>query len=252
MNLLQGAPSRPFRRWLCLLPMALLLGSSLGLQAAPQAPSEPSSALMRWWRSLARHQVQVQTDDQGTLITESGWGGRDRTYQIAKDAKGQTHESYRERGQVKPVDEAVRHWAEAMIREAQQVPTIQPLPPLPPVSSVPPAPPVPHAFAPGEAGQEALRSVQNDARLIAMVGTPITMDANAKGSLKTWAQGEPHGLHLFSPTGGAKANLTLFVYGPKGGALLHVEGERTGTEWTFSKLEAQSSQGGPVLNLLSK
>jgi hypothetical protein len=83
------------------------------------------------------------------------------------------------------------------------------------------------------------------------VGTPITLDAKAKGFRTTWAPGEPHGWTLFSAKGGEKADLTLFVYGPSGAAHLHAVGQRTGTEWTFSKLEAQPSQGGPLLNLLA-
>jgi hypothetical protein len=85
-----------------------------------------------------------------------------------------------------------------------------------------------------------------------MLGSPITMDAKAKGSITTWGPGEPHGLRLFSSKGGAEADLTLFLYGPKGSALLHAQSERKGTDWSFSKLEAQSSQGGPLLNLLSR
>lgn len=246
MNLIQGASHRPLSRWLCLLPLALVLCSNLSLQAAPQPPFEPSSGLMRWWRSLARHQVHVQADDQGTLITESGWGGLDRTYQVAKDAEGRIHEGYWEKGQAKPIDATVRSWAETLIRESRQGP------PIPPVPPPPPAPPVPPTFTSGEAGQVAMQRIQGDARLIAMLGSPITMDAKAKGSITTWGPGEPHGLRLFSLKGGAEADLTLFLTGPKGSALLHVQSERKGTEWCFSKLEAQSSQGGPLLNLLSK
>jgi hypothetical protein len=113
-------------------------------------------------------------------------------------------------------------------------------------------PPAPQAFAPGEAGQAALQRVQNDSRLIALLGTPIVMDAKAEGSLTTWGPGEPHGWALFSARGGAAAHLTLFLHGPSGAALLHAKGERQGAEWTFSRLEAQSSQGGPLLNLLAR
>lgn len=246
MKLIQEASPHPFPRKLCLLPLAVILCSGLCLHAAPQPPLEPSSGLMRWWRSLARHQVHVQTDDQGTLITESGWGGLDRTYQTAKDAAGRTHEGYWEKGQAKPVDAAVRSWAETMIRESRQVPPIPPVPPLQPV------PPVPPTFTPGEAGQAALQRVQDDPRLIAMLGSPITMDAKAKGSITTWGPGEPHGLRLFSLKGGTEADLTLFLTGPKGSALLHARSERKGAEWSFSRLEAQSSLGGSLLNLLSK
>lgn len=246
MKLLQGASRRPLHRWLFVLPVALLLGSGLELQATP--PPKPPSALLRWWRSLARHEVHVQTDDHGTLITESGRGGLDRTYQIAKDAEGHTHESYWEKGQAKPVDEAVRGWADTLIRESRRVPPVPPLPPPPPA---PPAPPAPLAFQPGEAGQAALRRVENDARLIALVGTPMTLDARAKGSLSTWGPGEPQGLRFFSLKSGAKADLTLLLNGPKGSAILHAKGRRTGTEWTFSQLDVQPSPGGPQLNLLS-
>lgn len=245
--ILGGSPS--FHRRQGLLVLALLLGTTSFLQAGIPPSAEPPSALMRWWNHLARHRVQVQTDEQGTLITESGWGGHDRTYQRARDAEGRTRESYWEKGQAKPVDENVRRWVDATLLGAHQQPPAPPDPPAPPTPPVPPPPPI---FRAGEAGQAALNQVQNDPRLLALVGSPISLDPKAKGSLTTWAPGEPHGWHLFSPTGGAKAVLTLFLSGPRGGALLHVVGERKGSTWTFSRLEAQSNQGGPQVNLLSR
>jgi len=245
----------PARRRLTHLTLTLALGAGMGLQAsvretpgqaAPQTLPESSSALQRWWRSLSKPRVSVQADDQGTLIVESGWGRPERVYQVVKDAEGRTHESYRENGQLRPVDEAVRRWADATVRASQQTPPIPPVPPIPP-----PPPPMP-TFGPGEAGQAALDKVQGDPRLRALLGTPIAMDAKAKGSLTTWAPGEPHGLHLFSPKGGAKADLTLFLHGSKGSALLYLRGERSGSRWSFTRLEVQSNQGGPPLNLLSQ
>jgi len=246
----------PARRRLTLLTLALALalGTGMGLQSSVQetpgqaaSPTSPesSSALKRWWRSLSKSRVSVKADDQGTLIVESGWGRPERVYQIVKDAEGRTHESYRENGQLRPVDEAVRRWADATVRASQQTP------PIPPVPPVPPPPPPTHTFGPGEAGKAALEKVQGDPRLRALLGTPIAMDAKAKGSLTTWAAGEPHGLHLFSPKGGAKADLTLFLHGPNGSALLYLRGETSGSAWSFSRLEAQSIQGGPRLNLLT-
>lgn len=242
--------------WL-LLPLFFAASSSLPLQARPQQAAgaqsnqapPPSSALMRWWKGLARHHVDVKEGDQGSFITESGWGIPERVYRITKDAEGRSHESYTENGQAKPVDEVVRRWAEATIQASHRS---APVPPEPPIPPVPPLPPTPPAFGKSETGQTFLRAIENDPRLANLLGSPLSVDELTRGSVTTWAPGEPHGFHLFSPTGGAKADVLASIHGPKGSAHLRAIGERKGTAWTFSRLEAQPSQGGARLNLLAK
>jgi hypothetical protein len=192
----------------------------------------------------------VQTDDQGTLITETGWSGPERVYRVVKDAEGRTHESYRENGQPRPVDEAVRRWAEATLLASRWKPPMPPVPPQPPPP--PPAPPTPSGESLLEPAGAAFGRAQAEARLIALVGTPITREPQVRGSIRTWGPGEPHGFHLFSPAGGARTDVTLVLHGPRGSALLHAQGERRGSEWHFSRLEAQPSLGGPPLNLVTK
>ena len=233
--------------WL-LLPLCLALGASLHLQAMPQqtpgqATPPSSSALMRWWNGLGRHHMDVKTDDKGTLITESGWGIPERVYRITRDADGHVKETYAENGKAKPVDDAVHRWAEATLQASNR--------PIP-VPPAPPAPPAPPTFGQSEAGQAVLRAIQNDSRLIAQLGAPLNLDAQIKGSITTWAPGEPHGLHLYSPTGGAKADVTVAIHGPKGSAMVRAVGERKGREWSFSRLEVQPENGGSRLNLLTR
>jgi len=191
--------------------------------------------------------VEVLTDEHVTRITEYGWGGLDRSYQAFKDPDGHFHEGYWERGQAKPMDAAARHWVEAALRAARQAPTIPNAPP-----PIPPPRPTPPPFGPGEAGQEALQRVRNDARVIAMLSTPLTLDPKAKGSLQTWGPGDPPGFALFASGREAKADLTLTLHGPKGTALLLAKGERRRGTWSFSRLAIEPGPGGHPLDLLSR
>jgi hypothetical protein len=67
----------------------------------------------------------------------------------------------------------------------------------------------------------------------------------------TWEKGEPHGFSLFASTSGMEVELKVPISGPKGAALLAVKAQKGESDWIFSKLEAQSNQGGPRLNLLA-
>jgi len=241
--------------WL-LLPLCLALGSGHPLRATHQEPSlsgsqtapPASSALMRWWRGLGRHHLAIQTDGPVTRITEAGWGRPDRVYQVTRNSDGHSLESFAENGMARPVTDEVRRWAEA-IQAAHASTPVPPAPPAPP--EPPPPPPVP-VFSQSEAGQSLLRVLQQDTRLRALLGSPISLDALLKGSTTSWGPGEPHGFRLFSPTGGATMDVAVSLHGPKGSASLRAIGERRGGDWTYSRLEAQPGQGGAPINLLSK
>lgn len=255
-----------YQAWLaCALGLALT--GSFPLRAEPQgvreagaptssqAPLPASSALKRWWQRMGRHHVILKTDEQGTLLIEAGGGLPERIYRASREADGRFRESYQENGEAKPVDEAVRGWAQATLQAARQAVPPPPAPPPPPepppAPPAPPAPPVPPPFGTSETGQSLLRAVQNDPRVATLLGTPTALGDTPKGSITSWAKGEPHGFHLFSAAAGAKVDIAVPIQGPKGSALLRVTGTRSGDQWRFSRLEVEPL-GGPPLNLLAR
>ncbi|HJV49378.1 MAG TPA: cytochrome c oxidase assembly factor Coa1 family protein [Geothrix sp.] len=244
-----------FKRSLAQAGLLLAAASPAVAQAAPAPPS----ALLRWWHALGRPSLRITSDDRGMRLMESGGGGPERIYQVWRDGSGAAHESYWENGVARPVDPAVQQWAQARIRESQSVPPppappTPPAPPAPPLPPPPPPPPEPKTFVPGEAGEAAFRRAQGDARLRALLGDPVTLSPEAKGSLQVWGPAEPKGWMHHTLHAGAAADLTLRLSGPRGTALLRMKGERRnerrGEPWTFSLLELQPSDGRESLNLL--
>lgn len=251
-------PARTLHPFNWILPVALLVGSVTAMaqdrsSAAVSAKAEKLTPFRTWMRSLGLSR-QIASDDRGILITESSLVGPRRSYQKWKDATGREFEVYQEKGQVKPVDAEVKAWVESALREG--VPPPPPAPPSPP--PVPDVPPIPslsdsrQAWSDSEWGRAILARVQSDAHLAAMLGSPISMArGDGLAHINTWEKGEPHGFSLFSPTGGMDVELNVSISGPKGAVLLAVKAQKRESEWTFSKLETQPSQGGSCLNLLS-
>ena len=228
MSMSVNAPRHRFS-WLLMTGLALCsIGAAtrIGGGAAP-------SGLLSWWRGLDEPHRFVQADDQGTLIKESDWNGTRRSYHIWKDADGRSEETYEENGAARPVDANVKLWAQSVLHDSRH------LPPVPPMSEL------------EQASQEILPSVQDDPRLVAMLGAPIVAASKPKGSISTWERGEPHLRALFPLSGGAQTEFWISLSGPRGDALLHAKGEREAAQWSLSELTAQPSQGGVVLNLLT-
>ena len=83
----------------------------------------------------------------------------------------------------------------------------------------PPAPPAPTAT---DAYRSALRSVQADAGVIAVVGSPV-VGGDIVGN--SWISDDD------------RADLSFPVSGPKGTAMVRVQSELQGDSWTVSTLE---------------
>lgn len=252
-------PPRNSRHLTWILPATLLVGSFAAMAQDRPKPAvspraEPLSPFRLWMRSLglSRHTI---SDDRGILVTESSLVGPRRSYQKWKDGLGNELEIYLENGQANPIDEGVRGWVETALREGAA-----PAPPTPPaLPEVPSLPPMPshsdsrQSFSDSEWGRVILNRVQGDGRLAAILGSPLsTPPWEGRVHINTWEKGEPHGFSLFSPAGGIEVELLIPISGPKGAALLAVKVQKRESDWTFSKLEAQPSQGGPRLNLLAK
>ena len=255
-------PTRTPRHFNWILPAALLLGSFTAMaQDRPRpvgaATSEKLTPFRKWMRSLgvSRH---TSANDQGILITESSLVGPRRSYQKWKDGTGHEFELYLENGQVRPVDEEVKRWVETALREG--VPPPPPAPPALPAIPEPPAiPSLPslseahHPWSESDWGREIQKRVQGDARLEALLGSPISMAPwEGRAHVNTWEKGEPHGFALFSSTGGKEVEAKVPIAGPKGAALLRVKAQLGASGWTFSKLEAQPGEGSSRMNLLAK
>ncbi len=232
------------------LPATLILGT-LCLVAIPRGGRSspgPSSASTwgQWWKAPGSN-LKTHSDDQGASILETNWGRPIRSYRRWTDSEGRIQEHYEEQGVAKPVDEQVRSWVDATLKQAKP-----PIPPNPPTPPEPPAPPEPPPFGRTEAGQEILNRVQNDLRLVAMVGSPMQASPTFEGRLHHWGPGEPHGSTLLSRLSGIDVDVSIPVSGPKGAAVVHAKGQFKQGLWTFSVLDARSPQNGTHLDLLSK
>jgi beta-lactamase regulating signal transducer with metallopeptidase domain len=179
---------------------------------APAAVTDAASAEDPWWTYVG-NSVRIRIDDNGRL----------RDYHAWVSLTGERHESYRVDGRVAPIDDGVRAWAASRHRASP------PDPPEPPqlseLPAPPPLPPVPPELEQLPAYQAVLAAVQQDARAVARLGSPIQL-ADDCGPCQI---------------DDTSASLTLSARGPKGRATLHAEGRLLDGRWQVQTLDLQPS-----------
>lgn len=216
------------------------------------------------------------------LISDDSDGVR-RVYRKGVSLFGKVTETYTEDGRTKPIDADIRQWidhqargaaeagakaetearkaerearkaevemrnAESEARRAEAALKGVDAPPPPPA---PPAPPEPPTLKESAPCRQALAQAQGDTRLQALLGSPIAVGSEIKGSMTSWGPGDVQAFFGLLPTG-SKAELQIPVSGPKGSATLHASGKLVRDTWTFSRLEAVSAQGHRLNLLTSK
>lgn len=212
------SPDVPHRlRWS--VPAGLLAvlcsGALLAAQVdASAAGSKPTAVPVAHWWNYVGNSVEFLTPGPDGL----------RDYHRWVDLSGKVNETYTVNGRPVTIDAGVRQWLAERQREL-------PVPPRPPLPSMPPPPPPPPLAAmppppppPPMAYRAAVQLAQRDPRLVAMLGSPITVE----------------GMDGRSHVDDRTADLMIPLSGPKGTTHLHAVGRRQGNVWRFSSLQIGS------------
>jgi hypothetical protein len=219
-------PDSPPHRPRLAAPLALFaIACSGALFAAhvdsPSAATRPSTAdttaqaMPHWWNTVG-HAVR---------ITDTVDGHR-REYRSWVDLNGRPHESYTVDERPAPIDAQVRRWL--AIARTPPAPPAPPPPPPPPAVPVPPAPPPPPRIEDTPAYTAAMALVQQDARVSAMLGAPIT-SVTGPCSLDSDA-----------------FQCSIMLSGPRGIAKLQANGRRNAGQWRYSRLEIVPERGDAI------
>ena len=92
-----------------------------------------------------------------------------------------------------------------------------------------------------DAHKYAMEKVNANQQVIELLGEPIETGSVIKG-----------GNYQYSyKNGRTTANLNIPIKGPKGEAMMYVEGEETDDEWTYSVLKVVISDTGEHIDLLT-
>ncbi len=148
-----------------------------------------------------------------------------RYYRISLDKDGRVTEIYKENDQVKPIDNTVRTW----LADIKTILVIPPPPDVPPPPVLPPPPPPPD-IADSKAFTLLFNTSKNDARILAITGSPATLVRNKVGG-KIHYPGE-RALN-------GKAEFSYVMSGPKGRALVEVTGEGAKGSWTLKTIDVR-------------
>lgn len=256
-RLLSRPPTRG-GRWVPLgIAMLLVSGVVLATQLDPSRYQTPG--------------LVIESSTDGTLrpgdyrrITATGLD-KVREYDARVDARGDISEAYRENGEVRPVDPAVRTWLAEVSRLSVPPPSPSPpspesphsppsppsppsphSPPSPPSPSplvgpgVPPAPPAPPPPPPPLSITEArdfkaiLRLVAADAGVAARIGQPIAvMPDSVDGQMRVSGRNDENG----------RARLSFVLSGPLGRSRILVTATRAQATWTIATLDVQPPPG---------
>lgn len=222
-------PDAPPHRPRLIAPLALLaiacsgalfaaqVGHPLAAAAAPAAtaPAPAVPASPHWWNTLG-HAVHIIDDASGHR----------REYRQWADFSGRPHESYTVDDHPAPIDAQVRQWlAIAMTPPAPPAP---PPPPVVPPPPAPPRPPLPPRIENTQAYRTAVSLVEQDARVTARLGSPITSVADS--------------CSLDSDT----FECTITLSGSRGTARLQAKGQRLDGRWQYSRLEVVPEHGDVI------
>ncbi len=236
------APENPVRfRWGLPTAVLALLGSGALLLAQGSRPSASQGPALRPPSPLEEGPWSLGSN----LTIKDDGGGVRRLYRKRTSLLGKVTESYTEDGQPKPIDAGVRAWLASV--KAPPVPPPPPPPPTPPLPPPPPEPPTPEPPTLRDSAPclEALHQAERSGRLQALLGAPLVMGSEVKGSVTSWGPGDVQALFGLVPSG-SKAELRIPISGPRGRAMLEAKGRRGRGTWTFTKLEATPEQGAPL------
>ncbi|UGB44228.1 M56 family metallopeptidase [Frateuria edaphi] len=217
-------PDSPPHRLRLGVPLALLAVACSGALYAAQANHSTTAGdvaaqeVPHWWNTVG-HSVHIVATVDGHL----------REYRQWSDMDGRPHESYTVDDRPSRIDAKVREWlAVAMKPPAPPVPPAPPPPPVAPPPPAPPAPPLPPRIETTQAYTTAIAMVQRDARVSAILGTPIG------------AVTGPCALN------GDAFDCSIMLSGPQGIARLQANGERRAGQWRYSRLEVLPERGDAV------
>jgi beta-lactamase regulating signal transducer with metallopeptidase domain len=217
-------PDSPPRRSRLGAPLALFAIACSGALFAAQA-DRPSTtvasaapATPHWWNTVGHATRVVDTVD-----------GHLREYQRWVDLGGRPHESYTVDGHPAAIDVEVRQWLKiAMTPPPPPAAPAPPPPPMPPAPPAPPRPPSPPRIEDAPAYAMAMALVQHDARVSAVLGTPIASVAGPCSLDSTTFQ------------------CSIMLSGPRGIATLQARGRQDAGQWKYSRLEVVPERGAVV------
>jgi len=149
---------------------------------------------------------------------------KQRYYRISLDARGRATESYEENGQARPVDASARRWVDHVTKLAAAPPVHPKLPPHPHFDPNMPAAPRVEAMAEHKA---LIAAIAGHPNVRAAVGTPaVPTDKLVDGTIRlSGAEGE--------------ADFRIEMRGPKGQAVVAVEGEMHKRSWNLQRVATQ-------------
>jgi hypothetical protein len=96
------------------------------------------------------------------------------------------------------------------------------------------------SFKDSGAYQQAIQKASADARVVELLGSPITGGSMSSGSIST--SGDATG----------EADLSIPISGPKGSARLYASGKLHAGVWSWQTLEVDPKNGQPRIKLLSQ
>lgn len=225
MNRIQhllSPPAPPRFRWGLPAGILLLLGSGALVlaQANRTVPAQPPA-------KAAGSPAPLNLSPGSSCVVSDDSDGVLRVYRQRRSLLGKLSETYTENGQSRPIDPAVRQWVERQVRLGAEA----------------------GARAEAEARRaEAEAGRSEDARLQSLLGSPIAIEGEVRGSMSTWGPGDANSFFGLLPAG-SKTELRIPLAGPKGRATLHATGRLREATWSFSRLEVVPAQGHRV-NLL--
>jgi len=223
--------SSPPQRWQVPAGLLVLLCSTALL--ANQIGFQPHDRITVRVKSTANGPLSPGTYREITADDD----GLQRNYRIAMDAQGQITESYKENGQIKPIDNRVRVWLSDVTAihappEPPEPPTAA-LPPEPPAAPLPPLPPKAPELKDSAAFNELLKIVSVDPGVVALLGSPVQANSDSvHGRLHLWGKDDKTG----------DARFSLALTGPKGRALVDFSGKSEAGMWRIATLELHPDQ----------
>ena len=242
VHLLSGTPSK--KNWL--VPSALLMLLCSGTLVAMQieAPQRLLTNLMTDISSTGE-----LTPGNYREYTASYLLDKQRYYRISMDQQGRVDEVYKENGENKPMTAQARTWLDNVAKMAatniapMQLVSTQDLP-LPPLPPPPPEPPPLLSASASPEIQALMRSIQSDARLIAITGSPVVAEKSSfHGSVRIWGAWDFR-LWGIEDADGAKARFNMTFAGPKGRATVAYVGKTVGG--TVGIWQAQTMEISPL------
>ncbi len=250
VHLLSGTPSK--KNWLVPSALVMLLCSGTLVAMQVEAPQ----------RLLTNLTTEISSTGELTPgnyreYTANYLFDKQRYYRISMDQQGRVDEVYKENGENKPMTAQARTWLDNVTKMAatnvapeqpesaqalasSTLPPPPPLPPLPPSPPLPPMPPEPLASLSASDSTEfqaLIRSIQADAQLIAITGSPvIAVRSSFHGSVHIW-DALDFRIWGIDDADGGKAKFKMVFAGPKARAMVDYSGKTVNGKWTTQSME---------------